>query len=79
MGIQAIVMLVVGCFTAIAGVGIILYREAVAERNRKNVEARFGRLFPGLAEKISTPGKLIPAGIVGAVVGAILVWRALAG
>ena len=65
MDTERFVMFVAGLGVIISGVLVVVFRDAVARHNRRNIEARFGQSHPGFAAK-STPGKM-------AVVGALLI------
>ncbi|WP_157498141.1 hypothetical protein [Leifsonia sp. Leaf336] len=65
MDTERLVMFLAGLGVIFSGVLIVVFRDAVARRNRRNIEDRFGQTHPGFAAK-STPLKM-------AVVGALLI------
>jgi hypothetical protein len=76
VSIEGVAMLIVGAIATVVGLGVILFRDAVAQKNRENIEARLGRLLPGFSEH-STPGRMIPVGIGGILIGVGLIFRAI--
>lgn len=76
MNLEAVVMLVAGLGVSVAGVAAIVFRSQLADRNRRNIEQRFGKLLPGFAEG-STPGRMIPVGIAGILIGLVIVGKAV--
>jgi len=76
MNLESLVMLLVGLGVSAAGIAIVVFRKSVAERNRRNIEQKFGKLFPGFADG-STPERMIPVGIGGILVGLLIIAKAL--
>lgn len=76
MDIEKVAMLAAGCVALLAGVGVIVFRQAIAKRNQANVEAKLGKRFPGLSSG-STPARMVGVGIVCLGVGVVLVVRSL--
>ena len=76
MSAESIAMLVAGFAMIIAGFAIVAFREEVAERNRRNIDQKFGKLLPGFADG-STPPRMVPVGIVSIGSGLLLVVDAL--
>ena len=76
MTAKSIAMLVAGFAMNIAGFAIVAYREVVAERDRRNIDQKFGKLLPGFADG-STPQRMVPVGIVSIGGGLLLIVDAL--
>jgi len=66
-----------GLFAVIAGVVFIIFREQVAQRNRKNIEAKFGQNFGG--SKRSTPAMMVWLGALFIALGAGILANAIWG
>lgn len=54
MDIEEVAMLAAGCVALLAGLGVIVFRDATAKRNQGNGETKLGEWFPGLSSE-STP------------------------
>ncbi|WP_370057103.1 hypothetical protein [Leifsonia sp. EB41] len=77
MNVEPIVMLIAGCGSIATGFALVLFRSEFAARNKKNIEASIvGKLFPGFGER-STPGKMIPVGVISVIVGITLIVRSI--
>jgi hypothetical protein len=79
VNLEPIAMLITGCGAIAMGFALVLFRAEFAARNKKNIEASVvGKLFPWIGER-STPGKMIPVGVVSLFVGIVLVVRSISG
>ncbi len=67
----------VGILTVVAAVAIIIFRKKIAEMQKANARAKFDKSLPGVADRISTPGKMALAGAFGVLVGLIVIIKAL--
>lgn len=76
MDIEEVAMLAAGYVALLAGLGVIVFRDATAKRNQANVETKLGKWFPGLSSE-STPARMVGVGIACLGVGVILVFRSL--
>ncbi|MGO4534837.1 hypothetical protein [Leifsonia sp. 2MCAF36] len=71
MDLESIAMLLSGALAFLGGVAIILFRDQVARKNKENIEAKLGKLFPGFADH-STPGRMVPVGAAAILIGIAL-------
>ena len=58
-----------------AGIGIVLFRDQVAARNRANLEKRVDRWFPGFSAG-STPSRMVSVGLLAVLIGVVVILKA---
>ncbi|MFF2051892.1 hypothetical protein ACFVU2_09865 [Leifsonia sp. NPDC058194] len=67
MTIGNVIMLVMGFAGIVGGLAAVAYRVPLADRNRRNIEARFGAGQAG--SRRSTPGMMLALGLGWAAIG----------
>lgn len=72
-----LLMLLGGCTAMLAGVAAVVFRSAVARRNRENIEAKFGPKYP--AARRSSPAMMAWLGCLLALLGLFLVVKSIFG
>jgi hypothetical protein len=71
-------MTISGTLGIAAGIGIVVFRDRIAAKNRANLEKRVDRWFPGFSAG-STPSRMVPVGLLTILISVVVILKATLG